>query len=321
MPRASVLALAAIAALTCSAAAQQYDFTIKPGPSGLDGPLTFAAQTAGTLIGNYDELNNPTGTRTKPGIFGTFGSTENVAIPVTVGLGINRNLNTSTSGAFRLTLDQGTGGLVMQNFASNFLHSGPVQLPITMSLLYQSFRTRAPSSTYIGGVPLNVPLGEATLTQFSAVQVGPGVGSITQTGPNTFSFSIAPIVEITAAFEVLGNPFLIPGAPAALALSGEIVLSGNTATLTSVQPIGFTSQLEPNFALPQLPLDLPTVLPPGETAHLLMDLTLQTINAGFDGTLNLTANGVLVPAPGAAPVLAFAWLLSARRRRSQRPAS
>jgi hypothetical protein len=80
----SALLVAVLAA--APALAQQYQFVINPAPSGISGTLSTSLDTTGTLIGNYDETSNPTGTRTKPGLFGTFAPTENVPVPATVGL-------------------------------------------------------------------------------------------------------------------------------------------------------------------------------------------------------------------------------------------
>ena len=60
------------------APAQLYDFNVVAPPSGISGNLAISARTQGTLVGNYDQTNNPTGTRTKPGLFGSFDPTENV---------------------------------------------------------------------------------------------------------------------------------------------------------------------------------------------------------------------------------------------------
>jgi|GEM_PF-3229833 len=44
------------------APAQLYDFTVVAPPSGISGNLSISARTQGTLVGNYDQTNNPNGT-------------------------------------------------------------------------------------------------------------------------------------------------------------------------------------------------------------------------------------------------------------------
>jgi hypothetical protein len=310
------LALATLL-LSLPAMGQLYDFTITAPTSGLSGPLLFEASTTGTLIGNYHEVNNPTGTRTKPGLFGTFGPTENEPVPANLGLQVGGPIATRTAGGFSLDLNPGAGTLGMSGFAADFLDSGPASLPITLGLMYESFRTRNPTSTYIGGLPLSIPFGEAALTQMTGQQAGPAAGSLTQTGANTYDFSIAAVMLITAEFTTFGGSFQIPGLPAPFGLSGSLTLDGAAATLTSLTPLSFSAGFQPNLALPQLPLELPTILPPGETAQLLMDLVLTDLDLSFDGLSTINAAGVLVPAPATASLLVVC--LFARRRRGRPP--
>jgi len=309
------LVCAVVAVCGTAAAAQEYQFVINPSPSGLSGSLSVGLDTGGTLIGNYNEQTNPTGTRTKPGIFGTFGATENVSVPVSVAVNVAGGLNSTSSGGFRLNLNPGAGQLSIDTYSADFLKSGPINLPITLGLLYDSFRTRAPSSTFIGGFPLNIPFGEASLTQLSAEQIGSAPGTLIPTGPGTFDFTLSPIVQITAEFSALGNSFMVPGAPAPLLLQGSLVLTGNTAHFVSIQPVVQGGSIMPGLALPQIPFDLPTILPPGGTAQLLMDLTLQEVAISLDAMLTTDATGTLVPAPAGLVLLAAGGALAAARRR------
>lgn len=308
----------ALAALSLSAAAsaQQYQFSINQAPSGIAGSLSLGASTIGTLIGNYEPSTNPTGTRTKPGLFGTFGETENVAVNTTLGASIGGNLNSDTSGGFLASLNTTAGLISIEGYSANFLASGAINLPATLNLGFDSFRTRNPTSTYIGGIPLSIPFGQASLTQFFGQQVGSAAGAINKTGPGTFDFTVTPLIQLTAEFSILGNTFTIPGAPTPLLLQGSITLTGNTAQLVSIQPLQVANSVNPNTVLPQIPLDLPTILPPGGTASVLFDLTLSEVSAGVDTTLTTSASGVLVPSPAAASLLALAGLLAPFRRRS-----
>src|SRR4051812_7529727 len=70
--------LVALLCATARGAPQPYDFLIDPAGSPADVALDISAKTSGTLVGDYDPLANAAGTRTKPGVFGTFGATENV---------------------------------------------------------------------------------------------------------------------------------------------------------------------------------------------------------------------------------------------------
>jgi PEP-CTERM motif len=292
-----------------------YEFTIDPAASGLRANLATAFNTAGSLIGNYDQTNNPTGTRTKPGLFGSFGETENLPVAVELGLGLDSMLDTRSSGGFHMSFDTGVGTLLMSGFTSDLLKSGPASIDASATLLTEAFRTRNPSSVYLGGIPVTLPLGQVSLTSLSVTQTedaAPGV--LTPLGGNRYSFLVAPVVQIEGSIDAFGQVLDIPPTAVPLPLAGEIELIGDTARLTSVQPVDLMNTADPNLALPELPFDLPTILPPGGVASVLFNLTLESLETSLVGQLATVANGVLVPEPSTLALLA-AGLLALRRRR------
>lgn len=299
-----------------TAAPLAYQFEIHQPSSGLNATVTNRIVTSGTLIGDYNADTNPTGTRTKPGLFGSFGATENVAVNVGVTGQLSGTTTSRTSGGFGMTIDAEAGTASMDGFVADYLASGRLRLPASVVFSYESFRTRNPSSTYPGGIPVTIPFGEAEVTALTATQIGPGsLGTLTQVSTNVFEFTVAPIVTLTASFDLLGNVFVVPGAPTALVISGTITLGpGNTASITSVQPVTFENGQDVNQPLPQQPFALPTVLPPGGTANVLLDLTLSRVESSISGTSTLNANGILIPAPGVATLGAIG-ALSLRRKR------
>lgn len=299
-----------------SAAPLAYLFEIDQPTSGLNATVTNRIVTAGTLIGDYNADTNPNGTRTKPGLFGSFGATENVAVNVGVTGQLSGTTTSRTSGGFALTIDAEAGTASMNGLVADYLASGRLRLPASVVFNYESFRTRNPSSTYPGGIPVTIPFGEAEVTALTVTQIGPGsLGTLTQVNANVFEFSVAPIVTRTASFDLLGNVFDLPGAPSAMLISGTITLGpGNIASITSVQPVTFENGQDVNQPLPQQPFALPTVLPPGGTANVLMDLTLSRIESSISGTSTLNANGVLIPTPGGT-MMGMAGLLAMRRKR------
>lgn len=312
-------ATAAIWLMTAPALARDiiiYDFTIDPQRSGIDVLIGAGAQTAGTLIGNYDIKNNPTGTRTKPGLFGSFGSTENVAVDVELGLALAGRVNTRSSGAFRFTLDTEARTVTTAGYGADLLNGGSANLPLNIRLLTDSFRTRNPDSTYIGGIPIELPIGEVALTRLAARQVdGPSVGVLTPLGGNEYDFAAIFTVEIDAAIDLLGNPFELPPVALPFGFQGRLILDGLTAQLTSLAVIDFSEVDNPNLMLPQFPFDLPTILPPGQFAHVLFDLLLEEVSFSMNGSLDTYADGRLVPAPGAAGLLLLGVSMAAMRRR------
>lgn len=314
---ATATTIATLAALSTSAVAvpATYDFSIKPLQSGLSAEIGLDFTTTGTLIGNYDADTNPTGTRTKPGVFGAFGATENLPVAVSLGVGLGNNVNTQSSGGYRLVVDTQAGVVVIQNYSVNLLSDGPATLNATVGLETEAFRTRNPTSIYPGGIPIELPFGQISLNTLTAEQVGdasPGV--LTPTGPNTYSFVVVPLVNLAASAAVLDMPFDLPLTPVPFPLTGELVIDGDTATVTSLQPIEFAQELDPNVALPQQAIALPTILPPGSESNVLLDLTLNGITAAISGDLHAVANGVLVPEPASLFGLAIVISFIGRRK-------
>ncbi len=291
----SILLLAAVAG---ASAATPIDFMIDAAASGLDGTQTVGVETSGTLIGDWDPVDNPTGTRTKPGIFGSFGDTENLPVDVTLSGQIGGPLNTAPTGTFRLTLDPAAGTVEVADLAIDLLGGTPLQRPATVTFQSAAFRTRNPTSVFPGGVPITLPIGSVTLSTLTATQIGSlGLGTLTETGPDTYDFAVGVAVQYAIAVQLLGTPLTPPPLPGVFAFRGQIVISGATARLTSVRPLEFAVTQNPAIALPEFPLALPTVLPPGGTANVLMNLTLDEIGFTFDATATIAADGVVGPTP------------------------
>lgn len=289
-PRAAARAAAVIGVSLAGAAwSQTFEFAIDPLASRLNANLGFDAQTEGSLIGSWSADSNPAGTRTKPGLFGEFGPAENVAVPVALGLSVAGDLETGAAGTFVLEIDTDAGALWLGSLRADLLADGPVTLPALVSVDPESFRTRAPDSVYLGA-SLELPVGEVAVSAMTLTFAGgraPGV--LDEVEPGRYAFAVGASAELHMSLALNQWPLEI-SAPIGLALAGEITISGSGATVTSTYRVDHAEWLEPGVALPQFPVELPTVLPPGGTAHLLMSLTLEELGSSLFGELTLAAS-------------------------------
>lgn len=272
-------------------AQRKYDFVMSPADSDLNVNVSLQAFTAGTLIGNYDPNTNPTGTRSKPGLFGSFGPTENVPVPVEVNPSVEGNVASKPSGTFSMVFNPGAGQVVLLDFFSDLLHSGSVTLPASAEFATDGFRTRNPTSTYPAG-RFTVPVGEVLVTLLTLAQVGdPAVGTLTPLGGNRYAFAVAPTVVLSVRAELQGSVLESTSNPNPLALVGEVEIQGDSAAVLSVNTIDWSDVDTPNQPIPRFAMDLPTVFPPGDVAHLLFDLTLNEVRTRVNGRYTIAASG------------------------------
>ena len=311
---AGVSVCAAVLAETVSGGSITYDFDVVPAQSGLSADINVGFGTAGTLIGNWDPVSNPTGTRTKPGLFGPFGGDENEPVGISLDAALTGGPDTTAGGNFQMSFDFAGGLLSMGGYSGDLLKSGPESLTAEIMLLTETFRTRNPTFVYLGGIPITVPIGELTLNSLTAAQIGDAPGILTLIDANRYGFIVAPLVELSASIEILGQPLELPATPIPLPLAGEIVFTGDTATLTSVQPLDLSSTTPLDLAIPQTPLALPT-FDPDNPANVLLDLVADELSASIVGTLSTIALGEIVPEPGTALPLLLALLALRRARR------
>lgn len=270
--------------------AQTFDMALTDA-SGLTGTLVLGVDNTGSLIGDWDPVTNPTGTRTKPGFFGSFGPTENVPVPASVDLAIGDDLASGSAGSFTLVLNAGEGELVIEGAGLDLLAGGSLALPAEVTLAFDTFRTRSPDSTFIGGFPITVPLGELSLTALAFTQTQSAIGMLMSTGPDTWTFAIGILGELTGTVDALGSPLELPPTLAILPLAGTLTLTGGELVLSSSAGLDQSVVQEPMTALPPLPLPLPTILPGGSTANLIANLTLDRLAFDFTADVVVAARG------------------------------
>jgi hypothetical protein len=316
---AGALLLCAVIGSRATAAPRTYEFTLNPAASTTAATIDVAAKTDGTLVGNYDPTANPAGTRTKPGLFGSFGEAENVPVPVSIDPNIAGPINSSAAGTFLLTIDPAAQTATLADLSANLLNAGPVALPVDAAVGLANFRTRNPTSTYIAA-NVNLPLGNATVKSLRATQTpDPAIGTLTPTAnANEYTLDLTAMVTLEAEVEFQGNNISAPSNPIAFPIAGTIKLTGDTATFTATTTLNLDQMDAPDQPIPPFEFSLPTILPPGGTANVILDLMLNETTTQVTGTSTLNATGVSVPEPTAGLLLAAAGLLLPWRKTKPR---
>jgi len=281
-------------ALPVGAAMQQWSCSVAPA-STYSQQTNIALPLAGTWIGSYDAATNPTGTRTIPGLFGGSGNNP-IAFSSTVKPKATIS-NTHPSGTFRLGFDQATGVVDVVNLSLDLLAGQAGTISTSMLLTYSSFHTAQPTSTFPGLTNVEVPVDNGSLTGATALQSGIAVGAATANADGTWNFAVTVPVNVTMSGTALAQPFSSVS-PAAIALTGTISITGNVISITSQGTVNDSAAVPAPPPLVNQPFDLPTVLPSGSLAHLLINGTFSNGTSATTASSNLVMTGTPAPILG-----------------------
>ncbi len=285
--------LAAFAVATSNAHAQSYDFTLDQNQSSASLAATFGVDLDATLTGDYDATTNPGGTRTVPGLFGGSG---NQVIPVDLGLAGDLGHAGAPTGSLTMDLDLPNLSMDVSALELDFLGGNTASSNLVLDLLFNTFRTFSPSSLYLGGIPVSLPLGNQSVSDFVIVQTGPPAPGVLIPAaiPGHYSFSTLVPVSITMILDFQGTPTPVGPMIAALPLVGGLFTTGPNPSLDVDFNLAFqqtTLDPLPGFALTDMPFDAPTFLPAGSTAHLLISGSIDQIDVDATLVADLTAVG------------------------------
>ncbi len=290
------LSLLTLAALSLHAAARAQDLVFSlNAPSSLTLGTDFTIATEGSLIGDYDATTNPGGTKTRPGLFGGSG---NQPIPAAIDLSLAGSDSTRPTGTFRFTADPEFGTFLIDSLSTDLLGGSTLNVPFTLGLLYDTFRTFTPNSLYLGGIRLPIPLGNATISALTFAQSAPAPGVLVPTdAPGIYTFVTLIPVNATISASALTQTFELPGVPAALPATGVYNTTTTPPTITIAWDLALSQPFPPEL-IAQIPpienqaLPLPTILPPGAVANLLLNLVVTSGNAGVSTSATLSATGL-----------------------------
>ena len=260
------------------------------GSSSMNVDFNFSTITSGTLIGDFDEESNPDGTKTMPGVFGSEG---NQPIPLSLDQVLAGGGQTDPTGSFTLQVDTSIGLISVADLNVNVLGGDTrLQVPVdsTIYMLFETFRTYSPESLFVGGFELPIPLGSGAITGWTIEQDGIAGGALTETGtPGEWTFFVIATLNVAIDAVVEDQPIEVPSAPVEVQLTGTYVETSTEriVTLSFDESSGNSQVFDPPFELPETPLPLPTVLPPGGTANVVLSLALSEVGSSVlqSGTL------------------------------------
>lgn len=270
-------------------------FVLEVDPQASFGALSslFAIALPGSAIGDYDALANPSGTSTLPGLFGGSGNQ-----PVAMDLGLSGDTDYAGPPLGRLVLDADPTVLTVavRELEFDLLGGGTTRTALTLSIEFETFRTFAPDSLYLGGFPIDLPLGVQSLSGLVLVQSGPSLAGalVPALEPGHYTFALLVPVELSFALEFGGETFPVGPLPLALPLAGELELGADSAVLRASFEFDLAQQIDdplPGFMIEDLPLPLPTILPPGGTANLLFSASIGSLEVSAAANFDLVASG------------------------------
>jgi hypothetical protein len=278
---------------TALLAPQGYDFTIQSSSSSVSMVGTTTTGITGELIGNYDATSNPSGTQTRPGLFGGSGN-----MPVSCNFGVQVGLSTvgTPDGSFHFDVDLVGLTLDASDLQLAPFGSAGTSADLTLIIDYQTFRTFAPVSVFVGGIPIPIPLGSVSLNDALFVQSGPSALGTLAPDPviaDRYTFAVTVPADFSANIDLFGTLFPIGPIPFAYSLTGSLDIGPSSAT-ASIYASQNLSQNIPNpnsGSFGPLPLPLPTILPPGSVANLLFTGTISGIDLVLDVAVDVTADG------------------------------
>ena len=290
IPRVSgVFASSSVIILSTIASAQNYQFSIDQEDSFIQQTLNVSIPLTGTLIGNYDAETTPDGTSTLPGLFGGSG---NNPIDFSATLVFSGSNLLSPEGSFDFTLDPSGNSASVEGFELNVLGGEVATVTATLNLIYSTFRTVSPSGIFIGGIELPIPLGEIELQNWTLQQTVPST-VVLQDDPSGASLLGVLALESNFSFIFSGEEIVTDPIPLLLPLDGFLVESDSGAELAFLSEFEFDQVIPAVEAgIDDIPLPVPTILPPGGTANLLMSAS--SAEGSTSGTWNssLVATGV-----------------------------
>lgn len=287
MARSSFLLLPLGALAAAPAFAQSLTYTTDTSGSSVQLDASLGLDLTGDFRGVFDAATNPGGTRTQLGLFGDDGTNQRADLSLLLALGLD--LDGALDGGFTLDLSPATGAALVEDLAFDVVGS-PSSAGIDLTFEFGTFRTFSPTSLYIGGIPLTLPIGSADIDNVRLEQLAPGAGTF-QAGGAPGLLDVTVVVPVGLSLEIsselLGGTTPIGPIPLALPLGFTVDRADCGSALSGAAGDSFMQSVPSPFPFDfdDVPVDLPTILPPGQTANLLLSASLDGLS--FDGSFSV----------------------------------
>lgn len=288
--------LAGAASAAPSQCITRFELTASPGDSLA---MSISLPLSGTFKGNHDPVTNPGGTQTRPGLFGGSGNNP-IPYSATVKPGVTLDLPQGVPVfTFCVGDDDGKGGVEVTCGDLDFVRGASVPLTIGLTITYPNFNTINPTAIFPGVSNLTIPLPAGSISEARAVQSAPTMGVLAPGKGGSLILTAVLPMDLTFDAEVLGTvisettPILLPIAAELLpSLEGDYV-----AQVVIEVPKTETTLPTGGQTIEDQPFDLPTVLPPGNTAHLLVSGTFGDGTLSFGMSADLSGDGSAITVP------------------------
>lgn len=232
----------------------------------------------GTLIGNWDEASNPEGTMTRPGWSGGSG---NMPVECQVTPILSGDVMGEPGGSMAIDIDLDAMAISVDGLHADLLGEKVGTVPLSILLIFETFRTFQPDSLYIGGAEVEVPLGEGRVISLDLDQAAPIDLALIEDG-DAWTFAGAMPGTVTMLVEIQESPLEIP-LPVVVPIEGTLTTDGSQITMVVELSLDEeeTGDAPPGWGFQDLPADFPTVIPPGQTAHLLLTAEAETVESSL----------------------------------------
>ena len=286
-----MFAIAVVISVVCSAN-DLVEMQLDSQSSSVNADLVLQSCLPGSLIGNYDEDSNPEGTLTRPGLIGGNGN-QPVALDMTANLeGI---IDTQPSGSYQLGLDLESLSVTIISLELDLLAGQVGTLDLNLDWDFETFRTFQPDSLFIG-IPLTLPLGSGTVSELRIQQTGPADAvQLVPMGQDQYSFTLFVPASITIESEFLGQLIDPPPLEIVVILNGQLEIDGDQVIVVQSfeQRVGDKIANVPGGGYTDVPFSVPTILPPGFTAELLLSGDVDSISFNLNLAAEWIAQGQL----------------------------